>query len=87
MRVQVLPPESVTDVTWLVAPVYTLADNTSRFPPDVGPAKLAVSDVAVLVAVPAAVCTSRGVLLAADTTSVTVVVCVAEGAVPVTVIA
>ena len=46
MRVHVSPAESVTDVIWSVAPVYTPADSTRRCPADVGLAKLADSEVA-----------------------------------------
>jgi hypothetical protein len=40
------PLESVTDVIWLVSPVYTLADNTRRFPALVWLENRAVKDVA-----------------------------------------
>ena len=87
MRVQVSLPESVTDVRWLVAPVYRLAETTKRLPAVVGVPKLAVSDVPVVVAVPPAVCTSLGVVPPlADTVTVTVVLWLVVAAVPVTVI-
>src|SRR5665213_2854439 len=45
--VQVLPAESVTEVMWLEAPTYSLADRTSRFPVVVAAGNVAVREVAV----------------------------------------
>ena len=84
--VQVLPPESVTEVIWLVAPVYTLADSTNRWPLVVAVGKEPFSDVDEDVSVPLAVWTSLGVVPeGAVTVKVKVVACTAEVPVPVTV--
>lgn len=86
MRVQVFPAESVTDVIGLVAPVYTLADSTKRWPLVVAVGNEALSDVADAVSVPLAVWTRSGVVPeGAMTVNVKVVLCTAETPVPVTV--
>ena len=54
MRVQELPAESVTEVMWLVAPVYSLADRTSRSPAVVARGNDPVRDVDGAVSVPLA---------------------------------
>jgi hypothetical protein len=75
--------ESVTEVMWLVAPTSSLADNTRRSPAVVGVDIWARREVLAVVSVPLAVCTRRGVALAAGTTREKVEVCVPEEAIPV----
>ncbi len=81
-----LPAESVTEVTWLVAPVYSLTETTSRSPALVADGKEPLSEVDVVVSVADAVCTRAG---AAVVTGLTVreklVEWVADVPVPVTV--
>jgi hypothetical protein len=81
------PAESVTEVMWLVAPLYSLADRTNRSPAVVGVGNAAVSVVAAAVSVPLAIWTSCGVADAAFTVREYPVVWVALTPVPVTVMA
>ncbi len=64
----VFPAVSVTEVMWLVAPLYSLADSTSRSPPVVWVGKEPDRVVDDAVSVPLAVCTRCG----AEATAVTV---------------
>ena len=55
-----MPAVSVTEVMWLVAPLYSLAESTRRSPPPVWVGKEPDSDVDDAVSVPLAVCTRWG---------------------------
>ena len=57
---QVLPAVSVTEVMWLVAPLYSLAESTSRSPPPVATGKEPDREVAEAVSVPLALWTRWG---------------------------
>jgi hypothetical protein len=57
-----LPAVSVTEVMWLVAPLYALAESTSRCPLVVGVGNEPLSDVAAAVSVAPAYCTNAGVV-------------------------
>ena len=84
MRAQVFPAESVTEVIGLVAPVYTLADSTSRSPALVAAGNDPLRVVEDVVSVPQALWTSCGVVpVGAFTVRAKVVVWVAEDPVPV----
>ena len=82
-----MPAESVTEVMGLVAPVYELADSTSRLPVVVAVGNVPVSEVAELVSVALAVWTRCGAVpVGAVTVRVKVVEWVFAVPVPVTVI-
>lgn len=86
MRVHMFPAESVTEVIGLVAPVYTLADSTKRWPLDVAVGKEPLNEVAEAVSVPLADWTRLGVVPeGAVTVKVKVAAWTAEVPVPVTV--
>lgn len=86
IRAQAFPAESLTDVMRLVAPVYTLADRTSRCPDPVAVGNEPVSAVEELDSVAPADCTSAGPPPTAVTVRATGTAWVAEVPVPVTMI-
>ena len=82
-----MPAVSVTEVMWLVEPLYSLADSTRRSPLVVGLGKEPLSDVAVADSVAPAYWTNAGVVPdAVWTVRLNDAVWVADAPVPVTVI-
>ena len=67
ISVHLLPAVSVTDVMWLVAPLYSLAERTNRSPPVVAVGKDPDRAVEAAASVPPAVWTRCGAVAAAVT--------------------